>query len=207
MKYTLAEWQLLEKPQKEFIIQASSMDGKDTMQPFPIGMSYRWQSIALGTHTDLLLTAINPTSDKARRGAMPIHRQTILKSLATKGFYNNFMTPKEFFRVLPNYKFVTSPEGNGIDCHRHYESIVAGCIPIIEDHPDIRKKYEGLPILYTKDYKEINRTYLLNTYKQMVNQHYDFSRLFLSFYTDKEQEEIKRCSEYWISKLSPTKPF
>ena len=202
MKLTLAEWQRIPKPTQEFIVQASSTDGHDTWQPFPIGMGYQWKPNFLGDHKELLLTAINPTSDKGRRGKTSINRQAILKTLASKGFYNNFMTAKDYFRVLPDYKFVTSPEGNGIDCHRHYEALMAGCIPIVEDHPGIREKYEGLPILYTRDYSEITKAYLRKKYEEMLNQTYDFSRLFTSFYTEQQQQQIKECSEYWLQKLS-----
>ena len=41
--------------------------------------------------------------------------------------------------MLSKYKFIISPEGNGIDCHRHYEAILCGCIPIIEYNKDIEK--------------------------------------------------------------------
>jgi hypothetical protein len=31
---------------------------------------------------------------------------------------------------IGKYKFVVSPEGNGVDCHRHYECIGLGAIPV-----------------------------------------------------------------------------
>jgi len=92
---------------------------------------------------------------------------------------------------------VISPEGNGIDCHRHYEALIAGCIPIIEDNSQIREKYKGCPILYTHDYSEITETYLIQKYTEMLDQTYDFAPLFLSTYTPEEQEEIKKCGNYW----------
>ena len=79
---------------------------------------------------------------------------------------------------------------------------MAGCIPIVEDHPGIREKYEGLPILYTKDYKEITKGYLTRIYNEMVDKTYDFSRLYVSFYPKETQEVIRANSEFWIQKLT-----
>jgi hypothetical protein len=103
---------------------------------------------------------------------------------------------------LPKYKFIISPEGNGIDCHRHYEALMAGCIPIIEDNELIREKYKGCPILYTKDYSEITKEYLESKYEEMKNKYYDFSRLFLNYYDDKTQIEIKNNGNYWGNRLT-----
>jgi hypothetical protein len=107
-----------------------------------------------------------------------------------------------YFDTLPSYKFVISPEGNGIDCHRHYEALLAGCIPVIERNPVIEEKYKGCPILYTNDYSEITPAYLELKYEEMKTQTYDFSRLFLEFYPSETQAEIKRCGNYWMKQLT-----
>lgn len=208
MNYTLAQWQTMLKPVEDCIVQASTVDGHDGWQSWPIGMGHHWikfkhnPSIQLGSHENLAYAAINPTSDKGRRGKDSVNRHRILQTLSKKGFYNNFTTPQDYFTSLPKYKFLVSPEGNGIDCHRHYEAIMAGCIPIIEDRPEMRDKYKDLPVLWTTDYSEITRSYLKAKYDTMLKQSYDFSRLFLSAYTEKQQEEIKACSVFWLKKCS-----
>jgi hypothetical protein len=207
MQYTLAEWQNLLKPVDDLIVNASSTDGKDAWVPFPIGMGAQWlrfkadTALQRGPHDQLLYVALNPTSDRGRRGKTPLNRLTFIKTLAAAGFYDQYTNPKAYFFNLPNYKFVASPEGNGIDCHRHAEAIMAGCIPIVEDHPGIREKYQGLPVLYTTNFKEITRGYLVRKYKEMLNETYDFSRLFVSWYPEDVQAQIQENSSYWIKKL------
>lgn len=207
MNYTLAEWQQMLKPVDDCIVQASTVDGKDGWTSWPIGLGHHWlkfkhdPAYQLGPHDQLVYTAINPTSDKGRRGKDLINRQIVLRALSSKGIYNNFTTPQEYFRTLPKYKFVISPEGNGIDCHRHAEALLAGCIPVVEDRPEMREKYKGLPILWTGTYFEISKSYLKNQYEKMLHQTYDFSRLFLSSYTEQEQQQILLCSDYWLKKL------
>jgi hypothetical protein len=157
----------------------------------------RWQH---GSHQNTVLCAISSISDFRRR-PNGINRRSILSNLEKSGIKNVNLSGVDYFNELPCYKFVISPEGNGIDCHRHYEALMAGCIPIMEDNPLIREKYKGLPILYTKDYSEITTSYLNKKYNEMLDQTFDFSRLFLSFYSLEDQLKIKSNGNYWVKKF------
>jgi hypothetical protein len=205
-QHTLREWQQMFKPTTDLIVQASKTDGSDGAQPFPIGMQYQYMnnhhknaSIQIGHHNQTVLFCINPHTDQQRR-PHPHHqpnRIAITHHLEQNQIHNETFAPDTYFDILPQYKFVISPEGNGIDCHRHYEALIAGCIPVIEDNPKIRDKYKDCPILYTHNYSEITIPYLEEKYAEMLDQTYDFAPLFLSTYTDQEQEEIKKCGNYW----------
>ena len=78
---------------------------------------------------------------------------------------------------------------------------MAGAIPVVEDTPLIKEKYSGCPILYTKDYSEISPKFLEKKYNEMIDQTYDFSRLFVSFYTEEQQAQISECRDFWLKKL------
>ena len=84
--------------------------------------------------------------------------------------------------MIAQHKFTISPEGNGIDTHRHYESLYFKSVPIIERNEKILFKYENLPVLYTDDYSEINEEYLNKKWDEMLETEYDFNRLFVSSY-------------------------
>jgi hypothetical protein len=75
----------------------------------------------------------------------------------------------------------------------------------VEDNPQIREKYAGCPILYTKNYLDITDSSLQKKYSEMLDQTYDFSCLFLSHYTEEQQQEIKKQGNYWIQKLTGAK--
>jgi hypothetical protein len=206
--YTLEKWQTLPKNIQTFIVQASVKDGSDRWQNFPIGMSFSYiqndifknPAMYFGSHTDTVLCAFSTHTDQRRRGTANINRQTIEQTLAINGIQNRFLDSSEFYVTMPSYKFVISPEGNGIDCHRHYEALIAGCIPIVESNPLIESKYKGLPILYTKDYREITHEYLNDVYNKMLVTEYDFSKLFLSAYDANTQAIIKDCGNYWTKR-------
>ena len=136
-------------------------------------------------------------TDQRRRGTEKINRKVIHNNLLKNGIVNQKLVYIDYIKNLSNYKFVISPEGNGRDCHRHYEAILCGCIPIIEYNEDMINKYKGLPVLYTKDYSEITPSYLNRKYKKMIYQKFNFSKLFLNFYSKQEIDEINEKSMYW----------
>jgi hypothetical protein len=202
-----------EKSRSELLYNCSEFNHQnDEWVPFPIGMGWTLihsssllPEIQCGKHTNLVLCAINPDTDQRRRGSSPLHRRRILETLRKNGIQNTYIHGPSYFKTLPTYKFIISPEGNGIDCHRHYEALMAGCIPIMEDHPGIREKYKGCPILYTKDYSEITPDYLEKVYTEMADKEYDFSRLLLSSYSTEEQTQIRENGNYWGHRLSGKK--
>ena len=207
-KMTIVKWQNTIKNENDYIVQASQHDITDTF--CSIGMGFPFTKIKnklesknhqFGKHDKLVLSAISINTDERRRKYNKINRKNIVNTLKNNNIYNQYLSEDIYFEELPKYKFIISPEGNGIDCHRHYEALMAGCIPIVEDNPIIRKKYGNCPILYTKDYSEITEEYLNKKYIEMNEIVYDFSRLLLSNYTNEEQNVIKTRGNYWCNLL------
>jgi len=52
------------------------------------------------------------------------------------------------------YKYVISPHGNGLDCHRTWEALVLGCIPIVKTSV-LDPMYEGLPVLIVNKWSDV----------------------------------------------------
>lgn len=55
---------------------------------------------------------------------------------------------KEFLRAIAKSHFVTSPSGDRPECHRHYEALGLGAIPITDLHPLHYRHLEHGPIVY-----------------------------------------------------------
>lgn len=204
-------WNIIIKPLSQWLVNCSEFDKQnDDFVPFPIGMS--WQISQLtgnlsslvtnGSHNELVLCAIAPDTDTRRRGTEPVNRKRIIETLSRNGIINSSKNYIDFIQIIKDYKFIVSPEGNGVDCHRHYEALLCGSIPIVEENPMIALKYPNMPILYTKDYSEINSTYLESKWAEMLDKVYDFSPLFLSFYSDSVQRTIKANSDYWCMRTA-----
>jgi hypothetical protein len=71
------------------------------------------------------------------------------------GFNTSRMHPREFRRMLANSLFVISPPGNGIDCHRTWEAIYFGAIPVVKRGKLAESIYNELPIYVVNDWSEI----------------------------------------------------
>lgn len=209
---TLQEWQTLDKPiNYKLIVQPSSINGLDDIPTYLIGYCYHMVNYIkkdkqrlplIGKHEQMVLCAIVSTTDIIRRGKNNINRNIILKNINKNNIKNTLVNYKKYYKVLPNYKFVISPEGNGIDCHRHYEALMAGCIPILEHNIYMKETYKNLPILYTTYYSEITYQYLEKKYNEMLHQKYNFNKLFMDYYNDEQQTQIKKNGNFWCQKLT-----
>ena len=62
---------------------------------------------------------------------------------------------EKFINNLNEHKFILSPWGNGIDTHRVWEALYSNSIPITKDHA-VFSSFKTLPIIYVKNYKQIN---------------------------------------------------
>lgn len=72
---------------------------------------------------------------------------------------------KEYLIELSNFAFCASPHGNGLDCHRTYEAIVMGVIPIVKTST-LDPLYKRLPVLIVKEWSDINQELLHKTLKK-----------------------------------------
>lgn len=208
-KMTLRNWQNFVKEEKEFIVQASSMNEDDAWKSWSIGYCYPFvpvydakggEVLQKGEHNQLYLCAVRPHTDRIRR-PFGINRDLILENLKKNNIHNSSYDWTSYMLSLPNSKFVISPEGNGIDCHRHYEALMAGCIPILEKNVLTEEKYKGCPIVWTIDYSDITPKCLEDLWNDMLDKTYDFSALMLSSYDEETQQQIRISGNYWLSRL------
>jgi hypothetical protein len=58
------------------------------------------------------------------------------------------------WKTQATYAFVASPSGVGFDCHRTWEALVLGCIPIVK-HSPLDPLYADLPVLIVDDWSEV----------------------------------------------------
>lgn len=146
----------------------------DVVKSLPIGLErVRWfpeqkkQELLFNTiqedveRTNLVYMNFNP-------GTNPIRTQ-IYDTLKDKDFINQEMIGnggdyKNYLINLKKHKFIISPPGNGIDCHRNWETIYCGCIPIVLDSHFSRNIFKNENVMIVKDYNTINEHDLINNY-------------------------------------------
>ena len=77
------------------------------------------------------------------------------------------ITRIESWRNMIHHKYVLSPHGNGLDCHRTWEALALGCIPIMRSSP-LDPMFEGLPVLIVKEWRDVTQE-LLNNFQPTGN--------------------------------------
>jgi hypothetical protein len=101
-------------------------------------------------------------------GTNPPKRQACFDAFVGKPFvfHEDGVSKERFHDSLCRSCYVLSPEGTGIDCHRVYESLYVGTIPILKrtDSPKMNRFYETLPVLLCDDWNNINESFLKEKY-------------------------------------------
>jgi hypothetical protein len=78
-------------------------------------------------------------------------------------YYEPTHVPRiESWKNMLQYKFVLSPHSNGLDCHRTWEALLLGCVPIVKTSP-LDSMYDGLPVLIVQDWSDVTKE-LLETF-------------------------------------------
>jgi hypothetical protein len=88
----------------------------------------------------------------------------------------------EYLNDLYNHFFVFSPEGNGIDCHRIWEALYLGTIPIVQRSILTEYFSNFLPILIMDNFQDITEEYLLNTLVEFNKKEYDYKLITFSYW-------------------------
>lgn len=78
-------------------------------------------------------------------------------------------------------KFVLSPRGNGLDCHRTWEALYMGAIPIVRSS-SLDAMYEGLPVIIVNDWSEVTLPFLEKKYAEMQEQTFQSDRMFCDYW-------------------------
>jgi len=78
------------------------------------------------------------------------------------------------------YAFILSPSGNGYDCHRTYEALCLGCIPIIKTG-SLDILFVDLPVLIVSNFNVITEELLVNTINEFKCKKFNYDKLTLNY--------------------------
>lgn len=88
-----------------------------------------------------------------------------------------------YLQDLVKSKFVLSPRGNGLDCHRTWETLLMGAFPIVKTSP-LDKIYEGLPVWIVQNWEDVNQEMLDKKYLEFTSKEFYLERLFADYWFD-----------------------
>ena len=197
---------------------AQNFDGTDDsgkLSPLPIGVDFHtvangrkwkhWQATPEQQEAELeRLRATMPANrDRLMRAHADFHLNkgtkpgsrdsacSILRANPNVDFQDRKVSRSALWRNKTRYAFVISPHGHGLDCHRTWESLALGNIPIVRRSP-LDALYDGLPVVIVDEWDEISAT----TLREWHEEHHE------SF--DRAEVQERLTNSYWIARVRRT---
>lgn len=123
-------------------------------------------------------------------------RKEVVEKVPTDiAFYDPVFTSRDIaWNHQSFFTYVLSPRGSGYDCHRTWEALCLGCIPIVKSS-GLDPLYDGLPVLIVKDWSELNRAGLLDVLRQFLTTPFSKEKLLLSYWLNLFDEKSQLCKQ------------
>ncbi len=96
-------------------------------------------------------------------------------------YEKNKVDRKTTWETQVNYAFIISPHGNGLDCHRTWEALCLGCIPIVKKS-EISYLFDELPVLIVDDWNIVSNELLNETVDKFKNTKFNYDKLNLEYW-------------------------
>lgn len=106
------------------------------------------------------------------------------KKFVTTEIRSNGVDFENYINKIYNHKFVVSPEGNGIDCHRTWETLYLNSIPLMKKNIN-NQYYTDLPICLVDEWEDVTEDFLNKEYERIINSKWNLDKLKMSYWVDK----------------------
>lgn len=196
---------------------AQNVDGTDTtgkVHPIPIGVDFHtiangrrwkhWQATPAQQEAELERLRARMLGNASRlvkahadfhfntgRRIDPESRDAVWKKLVDNpnvDFQMRKLPRYDLWCMKTRYAFAICPPGNGLDCHRTWESLLLGNIPIVK-RSSLDGLYDGLPVAIVDDFGEITTEALHRWHREYRNR----------FGAPEVQERL--TNRFWIERV------
>ena len=163
-----------------------------------LGMNHPWSSGKMPVVQDLILSHISE-----RGGPLQLRkpqafcnwqfyldrgdRKEVLQKVDIRALYMvpGYQRREDSWFNQMEYAFVCSPSGGGLDCHRTWEALVLGCVPIVKSS-GMDRLFDGLPVWIVDDWNEVTLEACLTKKEEFAGKTYNYEKLGL---------------EYWVKRI------
>ena len=98
-------------------------------------------------------------------------------------FDPSFVNREMTWNIQSKFIFVISPRGGGYDCHRTWEALSLGCIPIVKTS-GLDPLYDNLPVCIVSCWSDVNEEYLTKYLISIQNKTFKYEKLTLKYWVD-----------------------
>jgi hypothetical protein len=93
------------------------------------------------------------------------------------------------------FMFCLSPSGIGVDCHRTWEALALGMVPIVKQS-GLTRLFGNLPVLAVDSWASVNQSFLNQAAQMMNKSRFDFSPLFTHHWVNRFSGIEEKLFEY-----------
>lgn len=162
----MCEWKMHDEETKPVLQEKILLELREKMKPF---------------HERIPLIYVNFTTTNDRFGQRKQSMFQIPRNLLAVNLTNTKRTNN--WKNITQYSFVLSPFGMGMDCHRTWEALCLGAIPIVKTNV-FKPMFDGLPVLIVNDWREITRELLDETIQRFKTKEFKYEKLTLKYWID-----------------------
>lgn len=162
--------------------------------PIPIGLANAkrihgntliFDSVLNVLKTDVQLQQKSRLYVNLKLGTNPI-RGKLYQFFKNKSFAT--LTPKKkdvaaYLYEMAQHRYTLSPFGNGLDCHRTWEALLVGSIPVVQTST-LDPLYSDLPVIIVQEWHEVTINFLEEKYKEMQLKKFNRKKLFMPYWLD-----------------------
>lgn len=163
------KWETFLGPKTEFLHEVREKDCS------PIGTVY------LNCKRD---TSFNPIASIEKRSTLRQNCYDIVEKMNFVTVDQPNLTYKQYLNRIKEHKFVLSPRGNGLDCHRTWEILMMKRVPVIKREGSLESIYKNMPVLFIDEWSDLNDI--------------DFDKVYNEYFFD-NQEYLE--VDYWLSMI------
>lgn len=157
--------------------------------PIPIGLTNRYNPLGDPIHIEKAIQKKYRNKKYLAYLNASLHTNYGVRSKVYQHFSNkNFCFKVEknipvdtFLHHISSSKFVISPRGNGLDCHRTWEALYLNAIPVVVSSK-MDSVFDELPVLVVDSWEEITEEFLEESYKKIRSKTYKNKKLYLDFW-------------------------
>ena len=97
-------------------------------------------------------------------------------------FYEPFKATRDVcWKHMIEFAFVISPHGNGLDCHRTWEALCLGCIPIVKTS-GLDPLFNDLPVWIVQDWTDVTLENMKQKIEEFRSKTFKYEKLTLAYW-------------------------
>lgn len=94
------------------------------------------------------------------------HLKNLIENIPVVDILEKRQSFQDVMKLYASYQFVVSPQGNGRDCHRTWELLALGSIPIVHTS-SLDILYDDLPVVIVNDWSELKDPHFIDYWSSL----------------------------------------